>query len=72
MLLEKGAPVDAVDGVSTWECGRVREHGHAWESAGLLEGRGGQCVVRCEGGPLEAGADTAIVLCCSTTTSRCT
>ena len=37
MLLEKGAPVDAVGEVSAWKCGRVQEHGHAWESAGLLE-----------------------------------
>ena len=40
MLLEKGAAVDAVDEVSAWEYGRVQEHGHACESAGLLEVRG--------------------------------
>ena len=37
MLLERGAPVDAVGQVSAWECGLVQEHGDAWESAGLLE-----------------------------------
>ena len=36
MLLEKGAAVNAADEVSAWVCGRVQEHGHAWESAGLL------------------------------------
>ena len=38
LLLEKGAPVDAVDEVSAWECGLVEEQGHAWESTGLLLG----------------------------------
>ena len=38
LLLEKGAPVDAVDQVGAWECGHVHKHGHAWESAGLVVG----------------------------------
>ena len=45
MLLQKGAAVDAVDQVKAWEQGRVQEHGHAWESAGLLEAGGAVCGV---------------------------
>ena len=38
LLLEKGAPVDAVEQGGAWECGHVQKHGHAWESAGLVVG----------------------------------
>ena len=51
MLLEVGAPVDAVDKVSAWECGHVQENGHAWESAGLLEGGRAVCGVL-QSGPI--------------------
>ena len=58
--------MDAVDQVGAWECGHVHKHGHAWESAGLL--------VRalCGKGPVEAGADASMVLCCRKESSRCT
>ena len=45
LLLEKGAPVDAVNRVGAWECGHVEKLGHTWERTGLLWG---QCVVCCE------------------------
>ena len=38
LLLEKGAPVNAVGEVGAWEFGHVYKHGHAWQSAGLLVG----------------------------------
>ena len=65
LLLEKGAPVDAVDLVGAWEC----EHG-----ACLGERRGacGSSQWFAAKGPLEAGADTAMLLCCSMEISHCT
>ena len=38
LLLEEGAPADAVDKVGAWECGNVEELGHTWERVGLLVG----------------------------------
>ena len=38
LLLEKGAPLDAVDEVGAWMSVHVHKHGHAWESAGLVVG----------------------------------
>ena len=59
MLLEKRAAVDAVGRVGAWECGHMKQHGHAWESTWLLVRAVCDMLRR---GPLEADAGTSMAL----------